>query len=471
MHRSYLNIQNNDFKLINDNQILLADSILLDINDASIIFSNIDKYSELLRDIKNSKIDIYVKVDFINKRDCYKKLDLLLGKYIKGFYLQNYSLNDLGSFNLRIREFEKDNKMYFRELEYIVLIDNVFQANRLKNIFNEPRVKYIVLDEVKSIDNDYLQKKVYNFIDQYKKHFINNDQISDNVNDILEINKKYDINKDTALKSLNFVNEFLLLSKDEKSELLNSESLEYHYHILKLSKKLDLIDNYPIINYIHRGKKEKLLNKEIKINKFYTVGEEIGNAVSHGFGIILSVVALVLLLLKGGSNIEVMSYVIFALSGITLYTMSTLYHSFRLGGKTKLLFQKFDHMTIYLLIAGTYSPFSLIAIGGDLGLKVFIFLWAGSIFGLLLNLFAFGRFRFLHMFLYVALGWVAIFFMDEIINGLSANGLTLLVLGGVMYTLGIFFYAMKLFKFTHMVWHLFTLLGTFMHFLAILLYL
>ncbi|MFA5542588.1 MAG: hemolysin III family protein [Bacilli bacterium] len=471
MHRSYLNVKENNLKIFGDDTILLSDCILLDINDASIVFQNVEKYSDLLKDIKNSRIDIYIKIDFVKRKECYKLLDLIKGEYISGFYLQNYSLNDLGSFNLRIREFEKDNKMYFRQLDYIVLIDNVFQANRLKNIFKDPRVKYIVHDEVKNIDNEYLNNKIITYSQTYKKLVINSDQIITDVNQIKEVNEKYNINKEVTNKSLDFVNQFVLLSKEEQNLILNNESLTHHYHILRLSKKLDLIDSYPKIWYTQKGKKEKLLKQEIKIDKFYTVGEEIGNAVSHGIGIILSVVALILLILKGGTTVEIMSYIIFALSGITLYTMSTLYHSFRLGGQTKLLFQKFDHMTIYLLIAGTYTPFALIGIGGEIGLNVFVFLWVGSIFGLLLNLFAFGRFRLLHMFLYVALGWVAIFFMDEIISGLQSTGLTLLILGGVMYTLGIFFYALKLFKFTHMVWHVFTLLGTLMHFLAILLYL
>ncbi len=128
-------------------------------------------------------------------------------------------------------------------------------------------------------------------------------------------------------------------------------------------------------------------------------------------------------------------------------------------------------MTIYLLIAGTYTPFSLLAIGGTLGNIICIFLWVGSAFGILLNIFAFGRFRLFHMILYVLLGWIAIFFLPQIIANLGTTGVWFLILGGIMYTVGIFFYSLNLFKFTHMVWHIFTIFGSIFHFFAIFFFL
>ncbi len=471
MHRSYLLVKENDFKILSDENILKADSIILDINEASSIFVNFSKYEDLFKDFKNRKIDVFVKIDFNNKKDAYKKLDFLNGEYIKGFYLVNYTINNLRSFNLKVREFEKNKKLYFKSLIFICKINSVHQANRLKNIFNNPRLKYISLDRVDGIDNDYLKDKVVRFSNDYRINFIENDKIVNEINKLDVANEKYNLLKEDVEKAKGLLEEFSKATKDVRKDLLQSNSLERSYQVLELAKKIDMIDAYPVVYYRLKKKKETVLKKEIKINKFYTLGEEIANSVSHGIGILLSFLALVLLIIKGGSKLELFSYIVFAISGIILYTMSTLYHALKLGDRPKLLFQKFDHMTIYILIAGTYTPFSLMAIGGSLGVKVCIFLWCGALFGLLLNLFAFGKFRFLHMFLYVALGWVAVLFMPSIVSSISRDGVILLFLGGLMYTIGIFFYALKLFKFTHMVWHIFTLLGTLLHFITILLYL
>src|SRR5690606_32340779 len=115
-----------------------------------------------------------------------------------------------------------------------------------------------------------------------------------------------------------------------------------------------------------------------------------------------------------GEKYALMSYIIFATSAIILYLMSTLYHSMAMGTKAKQVFKKLDHITIYLLIAGTYTPFSLLGIGGNIGLYIFIGLWVAALLGIFLNIFAFGKYRLFHMILYLAMGWVAIFFLPQI---------------------------------------------------------
>jgi hemolysin III len=127
-------------------------------------------------------------------------------------------------------------------------------------------------------------------------------------------------------------------------------------------------------------------------------------------------------------------------------------------------------MTIYLLIAGSYTPFTLIAIGGTLGLTLCLILWISALIGLLMNVFWFGKFKIFHLMLYIGLGWIAIFYIKPIIASIGLYGTILLFAGGIAYTIGIIFYVLKLFKFTHMIWHLFVILGTILHFLSIYFY-
>lgn len=468
MHRSYLKIKPNDINILINSKALKADAIIINIYDFSALLNN---YPFVLDNLKQADIKIYLEVDLDHIKNSDKEISQLLSDKITGFYISNPTLSQLRRFSLKCRAYEVKHHLVYKSLEFIVAFDKTKSYEKLEKIIKSNRINYLVPDMIVGLDNDKNQEMIAKLASTYHKILIERAQITSNLEAIDEINQKYGIDKDAVNQSLTIINNFNYGTKSERKSMLKKANLIYHYQRLIMAKRLGLIDDYPQLNFLVLKKKIKLLKKPIKIKKFYTLGEEIGNAVSHGVGIALAILAIIFLMLKGGSTLEIISYLVFGICALTLYTMSTLYHAFALGKKTKMLFQKFDHMTIYLLIAGTYTPFSLLAIGGKTGLYLCLFLWGGSLIGLLLNLFAFGRFRFLHMFLYVALGWVAIFFLPEITANLAKDGVWLLIIGGVMYTIGIFFYALRLFKFTHMIWHLFTVLGTIAHFLAILFYL
>jgi hemolysin III len=471
MHRSYLEVKENDFQIYSNKGLYNAEAIIIDVYDASCVFANFTKFEDMFKQLAQKKIDIYLKLDIQNLHKCYKALDRTIGTYISGFYINNPTPNILRRVSLKSREYELKQKLVFKSLKFIAVVNNIDHINNLHKIFRSSRVEYIIVKDVMNGDNVYIKDKTLALAKIYKKTVIDPKSITTDINKINLINEESWITKEVVNEALVFINKFETASKSDRKVMLQEDSLTRNYQILDLAKRLNWIDDCPRIYFVRHNKQEKVVAKEVSIKKFYTLGEEIANSVTHGVGIALAIVATILLIIKGGTKLEVTSYLVFTMSALLLYMMSTLYHAFSLGKKTKSIFQKFDHMTIYLLIAGSYTPFSLIAIGGETGIGICIFLWVGCLSGLLLNLFAFGRFRFLHMFLYVALGWVAILFMPQITLSMETNGVMLLILGGLMYTIGIIFYALKLFKFTHMVWHIFTLLGTIAHFLAILLYL
>lgn len=208
-------------------------------------------------------------------------------------------------------------------------------------------------------------------------------------------------------------------------------------------------------------------------SKLYTLGEEIMNSVTHGIGALLSVAATIIMVVcaaKYSTTIGVVSSAIFGATLIILYTSSTLYHAFT-DVKVKSLFQIFDHCTIFLLIAGTYTPLTLVAIGGKLGWIVFAVIWAAAIVGIILNAISVQRFAKISMVLYLAMGWAAVVTFGTLIDALGKGGITFLVAGGIAYTVGVIFYAMnKRCKFMHSIWHLFVLAGSVLHFFCILLY-
>ncbi len=202
--------------------------------------------------------------------------------------------------------------------------------------------------------------------------------------------------------------------------------------------------------------------------EIHTKGEEIANAITHGIGVIFSVVAIVLLVVfsvhRGPKY--VVSVSIYGATLFILYLASTLYHSFT--GKAKNVFRIFDHSAIYLLIAGTYIPFTFLIIKGWKGWFLFGLIWALAITGILFKVFFTGRFTFLSTLLYILMGWIVVLFIRTIIHTMPSSGLWLLVAGGLSYTIGAVFYLFKWFKFHHAVWHLFVLAGSILHFLAIL---
>ncbi len=207
--------------------------------------------------------------------------------------------------------------------------------------------------------------------------------------------------------------------------------------------------------------------------QFYTLAEEICNVITHGIGALLAVAALVLMVIttaRGNGMTGLVSATIFGSTMIILYTASTLYHAFT-NPKVKALFRIFDHCTIFLLIAGTYTPMALVAIGGVQGWWLFGVIWAAAILGIVLNAINLERFKKISMVLYLTMGWAAVVTFPALKTALGTNGLIFLFGGGISYTVGVIFYALhKKFRFMHSIWHVFVLGGTVLHFFCILFY-
>lgn len=208
----------------------------------------------------------------------------------------------------------------------------------------------------------------------------------------------------------------------------------------------------------------------MKLAKESTLGEEIFNAITHGVGAILSIVALVLLLIKAESLKETIVVTIFSLSSLMLYLMSTLFHSFP-KGTTKNVFQRFDHLAIYLMIAGTYTPFSLLLLKPSTAYPLLAFQWVLAIVGIILKAIWVRKFKHVHIIIFLLMGWSSIVLIKPIIEAFSGMGVMFLLLGGISYSIGVIFYVFSLFKFHHAIWHLFVMLGTFFHFLSLYFYL
>ncbi|KMT21149.1 PAQR family membrane homeostasis protein TrhA [Clostridium cylindrosporum] len=206
--------------------------------------------------------------------------------------------------------------------------------------------------------------------------------------------------------------------------------------------------------------------------KFYTKGEEIANAITHGIGLLLAIAALVLLIVCGvnyGDVWYMVSSIIYGVTLIVLYMGSTLYHSIPNINVKKIL-RIVDHSSIFLLIAGTYTPFTLTILRGSLGWTIFGVVWGCTLFGIFMKIFFLEKFEKISTFMYIGMGWFIVIALKDIIMALSTGGLVLLVLGGLSYTVGCIFYAKDKWPYNHAVWHLFVLAGSVFHFLTILLY-
>ncbi|MBU1145808.1 MAG: hemolysin III family protein [Firmicutes bacterium] len=209
-----------------------------------------------------------------------------------------------------------------------------------------------------------------------------------------------------------------------------------------------------------------------KEGALYSISEEIANAISHGIGAFLSVLGLIILLMDAIPQHDVWKIVsvsIYGASMITLFSMSTMYHSLT-HKKAKKVFRIFDHTSISILIAGTYTPFTLVLLRGTMGWIIFGVVWTASIVNIVLNSISINKFKTVSMISYVASGWVAVFAIVPIIKTMPALGIILLFLGGIMYTGGLIFYRKKNIKYMHFIWHLFVLAGAILHFFCILFY-
>lgn len=215
------------------------------------------------------------------------------------------------------------------------------------------------------------------------------------------------------------------------------------------------------------------MKKEKKELPKYTLGEEIFNSVTHGVGALLAIAAFVLCVIfaiKNKDMIAVISAVIYGTMLIILYTMSTLYHS--IPNKTaKKVFRIIDHCSIYLLIAGTYTPYSLVTLPRDPGLLILGVVWSVAILGIVLNAININKFRVVSFISYILLGWVIVFAFEPLLENLDTVGVWLLIAGGISYTVGTIFYKVgKKIKYMHSIFHLFVLAGSILHFFSILLY-
>jgi hemolysin III len=198
--------------------------------------------------------------------------------------------------------------------------------------------------------------------------------------------------------------------------------------------------------------------------------EEIANAITHGVGALLAISALVLLIVFSalqGSAWHVSSFTIFGSTMVVLYVMSTLYHSLT-HIRAKKLFRKFDHMSIFLLIAGTYTPFCLTALRGWLGWTIFGIVWGCAIGGIVIKAFHTGKAELISTILYLMMGWIIIFFIRPVYEIMSMQGFLFLTLGGVFYTLGAFFFIREKIPYNHSIWHLFVLAGSTFHFFSVM---
>ncbi|GIP27418.1 hemolysin III [Paenibacillus sp. J23TS9] len=205
----------------------------------------------------------------------------------------------------------------------------------------------------------------------------------------------------------------------------------------------------------------------------YSRREEVANAITHGIGALLSVVALVLLVVFStmkGTAWHVVSFSVYGTTMLILYLNSTLVHSFK-EGKVKDLFEIFDHSSIYLYIAGTYTPFMLVAVRSPLGWTLFGTVWGIAILGCLFKAFFTKRFLFMSTIFYLLMGWMIVIVWGPLNAAIAPGGIALLAVGGLLYTLGTIFYVWRGFPYHHAIWHLFVLAGSIVHFFAVLIYL
>ncbi len=201
-----------------------------------------------------------------------------------------------------------------------------------------------------------------------------------------------------------------------------------------------------------------------------THGEEVFNSVTHGVGALLSVAGLVVLVVSSvakGTVWHVVGSAVFGSSLICLYTVSTLYHSVT-NPRIKQFFARLDHMAIFLLIAGTYTPFVLTTLRGPLGWTLFGVIWTLALIGMVIRSIYVGRFRKFMVVLYLLMGWMIVLAIVPMTRALSTVSVTCLVSGGLCYTVGVIFYAWRQLKYSHGIWHLFVLAGSTFHFFAVM---
>ncbi|HQE93263.1 MAG TPA: hemolysin III family protein [Anaerolineae bacterium] len=216
--------------------------------------------------------------------------------------------------------------------------------------------------------------------------------------------------------------------------------------------------------------------KDLKDRTFthlYSLGEEIMNGVTHGIGAALSIAGLTVLVMLAvlyGNVTQVVSFSIYGASLVMLYVASTLYHSFQ-HPKVKRVFRIIDHASIFLLIAGTYTPFLLLGVQEAWGWAFLILIWGLAILGVGFKALFINRLQKLSVLMYILMGWLGVLMLKSLLHHIPVGGLVWLAAGGAAYTIGVIFYALKKIPYMHGVWHIFVLIGSLCHYLAVFLYL
>jgi hemolysin III len=225
-------------------------------------------------------------------------------------------------------------------------------------------------------------------------------------------------------------------------------------------------------DWAYRGDRRQAARRARERFRGYSLGEEIANAVTHGVGVLGSIVALVLLIIFAAGDrdpFRIASAITFGSALIFLYLSSTLYHSLR-APSAKRVFKILDHAAIYLLIAASYTPFTLVTLRGPWGWSIFAIVWTLAIAGIVTEAFWVDRPKWLSALVFIGMGWIVVVATKPLIESLPAGGLWLLLAGGLAYTLGTVFYILKRVPYFHAVWHLWVIGGSACHVLAVLLY-
>lgn len=206
-----------------------------------------------------------------------------------------------------------------------------------------------------------------------------------------------------------------------------------------------------------------------QFSRKYLITNEVLNAITHGVGVVLSIIGFVFLLKKADSGLHYVSFIIYGVSLLLLFLASTLYHSL-IFTKAKKVFQVFDHCSIYLLIAGTYTPYCLLYIKGTIGIVLLSIIWLAAIVGIVYKSLTLSKVKSvskLSTIIYNVMGWAVVIALPSLYQSVGLKGLLLLVGGGVAYSIGSVFYSMKNRRYMHVVWHLFVMLGAMLMFFSI----
>ena len=209
--------------------------------------------------------------------------------------------------------------------------------------------------------------------------------------------------------------------------------------------------------------------KSTYLKKLESRGEEIANFVSHTAGAGLAILGFIMLIIRASwyNNVSALiSYIIFSLGLMVLYTMSSIYHGLK-PSTAKNVFEILDHSSIYFLIAASYTPFLVLGLKSNMGIALLVIQWIICALGITFKAFFTGKFKGISTIVYLIMGWMIVFSWNELIAKISPISLGFLIAGGILYSLGTIFYMWKVCKFNHMIWHIFVILGSISHYIAV----